>query len=153
MEQGRRRTRDRARALFTRQESKPAVGQRRVDLRVKGSPSQSVHQSVSGWGLASCRPMSSASYRLEWTGYWTSLPLFYFLFCKAIRQLYRSSDPLFVGQYLKTVAMHLMVFWGGDPSLANSARGELQGGWLWKAPECHTLGDIGGAKAGKIDRV
>lgn len=78
MEQGRRRTRDRARALFTRQESKQAVGQRRVDLRVKGSPSQSVHQSVSGWGLASCRPMSSASYRLEWTGYWTSLPLFFF---------------------------------------------------------------------------
>lgn len=42
--------------------------------------------------------------------------------------------------------MHLMVFWGGDPSLANSARGELQGGLLWKAPECHTLGDIGGGR-------
>ncbi|KAK8499050.1 hypothetical protein V6N12_075903 [Hibiscus sabdariffa] len=36
------------RALITRQESKPAVGQRRVDPRVKGSPSQSVHQSVAG---------------------------------------------------------------------------------------------------------
>lgn len=32
------------------------------------------------------------------------------------------------------------------PSLANSARGELQGGLLWKATECHTLGDIRGGR-------